>query len=76
MRPDQSLQDLHQTVILKIASALSAAQLCSAGAPFCDPANLMIVDDLEQALAAVRQARALTEELRRLVDELPYRPTT
>ena len=74
MEPNRSLQDLHEVMILKIANALSAARLCSAGAPFCDRGVLLIVEDLEQALDAAREARAVADEVRQLVEALPYLP--
>jgi len=63
---DQTLEGLLRTIGMKVASALSIVRLLTAIAPFCDPALSIVASDLEDVLCAVKQARALTDELNRV----------
>jgi hypothetical protein len=63
----QTLQGLHQTIGLKVGTALSAVLLLAAAAPFCDPALSIIVEDLRLAMNAAQRARAIGEQLGLLV---------
>lgn len=74
-RPD-TLDDLHRSIILRLAAGLSAVRLLSAAAPFCDPALSIVVGDLEQALSAAQQAQRVTEEVSRLVIGPTFTPPT
>ena len=70
---ERSLAELHSCILIGLSNALSFVRVFQVAAPFCDPGLALIEADLERALNAAHEARALEVELARIISG-PTRP--
>ena len=67
MNTNQSLEQLHRQIIIRLAAALGNLRMLAIGAPFATELIRLAVDEVEVALEAAREAESVRRDLRRAV---------